>query len=56
MKTQEQVEFEEESRQNRLQEQEAEKDYYYEEDGGIEKCGDCRAAINSHGHCPNCDY
>lgn len=47
---------EENRRQSRLQEQEDKKDYSYQEDGSKEKCEDCGAIINSHGHCPNCDY
>lgn len=24
--------------------------------GSLEKCGDCGTPINSHDHCPRCDY
>ena len=41
---------------NRLHMQQYNKDYSYEEDGSIEKCKDCGSFINSHGHCPVCDY
>ena len=40
----------------RLKEQKDKKDYAYEENGAIEKCDDCGSCINSHGHCPRCDY
>lgn len=51
-------EFEErESRMNaRLNEQRVNNDYDYLDNGDIERCDDCGAPINSHGHCPNCDY
>ncbi len=41
---------------SRLKEQKDKKDYSYEHDGRIETCDDCRTPINSHGHCPRCDY
>ena len=40
----------------RLNEQRQKKDYDYLENGEIEKCDDCGSYINSHGHCPKCDY
>ncbi len=52
----EQFEWEESLRANRLNEQEQKKDYDYDEDGNPEKCEDCGSYINSHGHCPRCDY
>ena len=45
-----------ELRNFRFTEQKRENDYSYEEKGNIELCGDCRSPINSHGHCPRCDY
>ena len=40
----------------RLKKQKDNKDYSYEEGGKIEICDDCKSYINSHGHCPRCDY
>lgn len=40
----------------RAKEQKASKDYRYEENGEIETCSDCGSPINSHDHCPRCDY
>jgi transcription initiation factor IIE alpha subunit len=40
----------------RAREQKASKDYAYEENGKIETCSDCGSPINSHDHCPRCDY
>lgn len=48
--------FRNQLRENRLKEQNDKKDYSYKHDGGIETCDDCRTPINSHGHCPTCDY
>jgi len=39
----------------RLNEQRDNEDYSYLEDE-IEKCDKCKSFINSHGHCPLCDY
>lgn len=49
-------EFEEELRYNRQKEQKEKSDYDYDENGMPEKCDDCGAYLNSHGHCPRCDY
>ena len=46
----------EQLRDIRLKEQKDNKDYSYEENGGIEICDNCKSYINSHGHCPRCDY
>lgn len=46
----------EQLKDNRLREQKDKKDYSYENDVRIESCDDCRTPINSHGHCPRCDY
>ena len=40
----------------RLSEQKANKDYAYTYNGCVERCNDCGSDINSHGHCPICDY
>ncbi len=56
MKTHEQEKFEEELKEERRKEQKETKDYSYDDIGKVEKCSDCNAIINSHGHCPNCDY
>jgi len=40
---------------NRTREQKDNNDFSFMEDGGIEKC-ECGREINSHGHCPRCDY
>lgn len=45
-----------ELRDFRLAEQERERDYSFEERGAFELCSDCGSRINSHGHCPLCDY
>ena len=37
-------------------EQKQSEDYSYEVDGRPEICDICRSYINSHGHCPRCDY
>lgn len=55
-KSYEQEVYEEELRENRKKEQLSKKDYSYLEGGEIEKCDDCGCPINSHDHCPNCDY
>lgn len=55
-KSDDQLRHEDEQRQNRLYEQEQSQDYSRDEDYRIERCDDCNAPINSHGHCPNCDY
>lgn len=40
----------------RQKKQKENNDYDYLEDGSPEKCDDCGSYINSHGHCPKCDY
>ena len=40
----------------RIDEQKHKKDYAYLDDRSIEICDDCKSHINSHGHCPRCDY
>ena len=41
----------------RIEEQVREGDYADRlEDGSLERCGDCGSYINSHDHCPRCDY
>lgn len=43
--------------ENRLYEQERNRDYADKLDNGdIERCPDCGTPINSHDHCPRCDY
>jgi len=56
MKTPKEEKWIEELRQNRLNEQSHNNDYSYKQNGSIEKCDDCGSLINSHGHCPTCDY
>ena len=51
----EHAEFEESVREQRYNEQKQNKDYDYDNEGNIEYC-DCGMALNSHGHCPRCDY
>ena len=46
----------EELKDARLKEQEDNSDFAYLENGEIEKCDNCHSFINSHGHCPLCDY
>jgi len=41
----------------RISEQEQIGDYADRlDDGSFEKCNDCGTPINSHDHCPRCDY
>ena len=47
--------FEEALREQRYNEQKRNDDYDINEDGQIEKC-ECGQPLNSHGHCPRCDY
>lgn len=54
--TQEQAQWEDDVRQSRLSAQVQKNDYEFNDDGEKEKCEDCRTPLNSHGHCPNCDY
>ena len=51
----EQEQYEEDLREQRHIEQKRNNDYDINEDGEREKC-DCGTSLNSHGHCPNCDY
>ena len=39
----------------RTSEQKQNADYDYDAEGNIEYC-ECGRALNSHGHCPRCDY
>lgn len=55
-KNQQQYEDEQELFENRLREQEQNKDYDWNEKGEREKCDDCGNNLNSHGHCNRCDY
>jgi hypothetical protein len=48
--------YKQELEQQRLKEQKQNNDYDYGFDGLPEKCDDCGSFINSHGHCPRCDY
>lgn len=47
--------YKEELKEHRLKEQKDKNDYAYLEDGSIEKCI-CGMPLNSHDHCPRCDY
>lgn len=40
---------------NRLSEQIRKDDFIFNLDTGYEKC-ECGKRLNSHGHCPRCDY
>lgn len=53
---QEIAEYQEELLEARKNEQEENDDYDYDEYGNMETCEDCHSLINSHGHCPRCDY
>jgi len=55
-KSNEQLEYEDQQRLRRLYDQQESYDYSLDEDGIRERCDDCGRFINSHGHCPNCDY
>jgi len=46
----------EQLKNNRIQEQKDNKDYSYDEVNKLEICNKCKSYINSHGHCPLCDY
>jgi len=48
----EKFEWLEECRLARLTEQKLKKDY----NDNHEKCNDCGTFLNSHDHCPTCDY
>lgn len=37
---------------NRIAQQKLNNDY----DDDMEQCDDCGSYLNSHGHCPRCDY
>ena len=54
MNSYERNKYEQELRESRMKEQRERLDYSYL-DGEIEKC-ECGCPINSHGHCPRCDY
>lgn len=54
--SEEQARWEEAVKDNRLKEQQENKDYDYDENGAPQKCDDCHSFINSDGHCPLCDY
>lgn len=51
-KSKEQQDWEQGLLDNRLNEQKNNKDYNDE----MEKCSDCGSLLNSHDHCPRCDY
>lgn len=56
-KSDEQLREEDERRTNRLVEQQNQQDYLWDDfNGGFERCEDCGSKLNSHGHCPSCDY
>lgn len=41
----------------RIEHQRNSSDYDYDEESGkAGRCGDCNSWLNSHGHCPRCDY
>lgn len=41
----------------RVKEQKEKRDYADRlDDGSLERCDDCGTPINSHDHCPRCDY
>ncbi|MFW1995201.1 hypothetical protein ACG904_09620 [Acinetobacter guillouiae] len=46
---------EEELLEYRRQDQERNQDYDFY-DGIPDSCSACKSLINSHGHCPRCDY
>ena len=46
----------EESIERRMEEQKQNGDYSFGPKGNIEHCDACGNPINSHGHCPACDY
>jgi hypothetical protein len=54
-KKQEIEKWNEELLENRTKEQKDKDDYSYNDFGEPEKC-ECGRQINSHGHCPRCDY
>lgn len=49
-------EMKEELLRQRLKEQEDNKDYEIDWEGEYEECHTCGTFINTHGHCPRCDY
>lgn len=55
-KSDEQLQDEDQRRLRRLYDQQESQDYSYDEEGMAERCDDCGTRLNSHGHCPNCDY
>jgi len=46
----------ERSIERRMEEQKQNGDYSFGPKGNIEHCDACGNPINSHGHCPACDY
>ncbi len=56
MVSEEQAKYKEELRQERIARQKQKGDYSYYDEVEIERCEDCGAPLNSHGHCPHCDY
>lgn len=48
--------YKEELTSERLKQQKQSKDYDVNEDGEIETCSTCGTPLNSHSHCPKCDY
>ena len=48
--------WKEELLEQAIKEQEKNADYSYETNGSKEKCDNCGCFINSHDHCPRCDY
>ena len=52
----ERLKWKQECFEARIREQEEKKDYSFIEAYTVEKCDDCGCPINSHGHCPRCDY
>jgi len=55
-KSKEQFDWEQEIFETNLKTQEQNKDYDYNHNGERNKCDDCGNNLNSHGHCPRCDY
>lgn len=47
--------YEEELIEQRTKNQKEKDDFDYDEFGNAEKC-ECGRLLNSHGHCPRCDY
>ena len=47
---------EEQQYRSRIDEQKSKDDYTFDKDNNQEVCDQCGNYINSHGHCPRCDY